>query len=448
MAFYSPEQIKLISIRMESEKFSKPIILFGHDGISPVVEMNIYESITQPFLTGNIIIKDDISLYDKADLSGIEKIVVEFETPTQETESIEKTFVILNIATNVKVNDYTSMLTVNLIEDIGFFNNINRYSKSFTGKGEEIISSIVSDKIYRKIDDTNAKESFQKAFRYIAPYEKPFDSIKQILNKMTTEYGLPYFFFSSLNNDDLVLMDMETILGLDSFNKDRPYRFSQDTTNDPDGGDINAMWNFEGYNLEDTYQLLKKGGISASYTNVNVNTGNVDNTHFNFIDRMKVIYDNDLLPKDLKILLTDLFFEPDTSGTEALKIYDYEPANFATLDVRNYTDVNSYNGEEFQFYSQLTVFRNAFLHNLMKNIYRIYVPGVVFTAKSPNLSVGNLINLEILKNDTTDTSDNDLIDRKRSGDYIMMAKRHIFDVTQNKHNVALEIARLTNQENT
>lgn len=448
MAFYSPEQIKLISIRMESEKFSKPIILFGHDGISPVVEMNIYESITQPFLTGNIIIKDDISLYDKADLSGIEKIVVEFETPTQETESIEKTFVILNIATNVKVNDYTSMLTINLIEDIGFFNNINRYSKSFTGKGEEIISSIVSDKIYRKIDDTNAKESFQKAFRYISPYEKPFDSVKQILNKMTTEYGLPYFFFSSLNNDDLVLMDMETILGLDSFNKDRPYRFSQDTTNDPDGGDINAMWNFEGYNLEDTYQLLKKGGISASYTNIDVNTGQVDNKHFNFIDRMKVIYDNDLLPKDLKILLTDLFFEPDTSGTEALKIYDYEPANFATLDVRNYTDVNSYNGEEFQSYGMLPVFRNAFIHNLMKNIYRIYVPGVVFTAKSPNLSVGNLITLEILKNDTTDTTDIDIIDRKRSGDYIMLAKRHIFDVTQNKHNVALEIARLTNQENT
>lgn len=433
---------------MESEKFSKPLILFGHDGISPVIEFNIYESITQPFLTGNMIIKDDLSLYDKADLSGVEKVIIEFETPTQETESIEKTFVILNIGNNVKINDYSSMLTINLIEDIGFFNNVNRYSKSFTGKGEEIISNIIADKIYRDIDTTNAKESFQKAFRYIAPYEKPFDSVKKILNKMTTEFGLPYFFFSSLNNDDLVLMDMESILGLDSFNKDRPYRFSQDTANDPDGGDINAMWNFEGFNLEDTYQLLKKGGVSASYTNVNVNTGEVDNWHFNFIDRMKVIHDNDLLPKDLKVLLSDLYVEPDTSGTEALKLTQYEPANFATLDVSNYTDVNSYNGEEFQYYDRNTIFRNAFLHNLMKNIYRIYVPGVVFTAKSSNLSVGNLITLEILKNDTTDTSDVDIIDRKRSGDYIMLAKRHIFDITQNKHNVALEISRITNQENT
>lgn len=438
---YSPEQINITSIILNSEKFSEPLVLLQQKGVSPVIEFNIYENITQPFLTGNAVLYDDISLFDKTDINGSERITIEFETPTQESSIISKTFIILKIDSNIKYNDYSSVVQLSLIEDIGFLNKVQTISKAYNGKGEDIIKNIIRENIYREVDN-NHKESFQKDFRYIAPYESPFDSVKSILAKMTTEFGMPYFFFSSVNNERLILKDLETIMLSESFNQ-QPYRLNQSTTKN---NELFALYNFDGYDLEDTYNLVKHGSLSASYVDIDVTTGDVERVNFNYKDRIKTLYDNGLIPPEFNVLPINEYFEPDTTETDKSTLLEYDHARLSNISMPVYKDTNSYSTEEYQFYNINSVMKNAILRNMLKNIYKVYLPGAAFTLNSPNVGVGNLIDIEILRNDATQSKD-DNIDKKRSGKYIMMAKRHIINVAERKHTVSLEISKLLNQEN-
>ena len=212
------EQVKIIRIEMSSdmilERFdNQPLILAGETGGHPIVaELSIYENIIYPFLTGSMVMQDDHDLYRLIDLNGTEKITIEYQISDKSLPSITKIFYITNLVSSTKTNDYTSILAFNLIEDIGYFDLIQPISRYYDGKGEDIIRDMISDALSRQVDLTNAKDSFQSSFRYIVPYISAFAASKIILDKMSTELGLPYFLFATLGSDAITLTDLETIM--------------------------------------------------------------------------------------------------------------------------------------------------------------------------------------------------------------------------------------------
>ena len=119
----SAEQLKIVSIRLEADRYNQPLFLAGNGRSGVVVEVNIYEDLSKGFLTGGIVIQDDLDIYRVADLVGTERIVVEFETPDRSSGLITKTFIIEEITDNIKTNDQSSFLSMALIEDIKFYND-------------------------------------------------------------------------------------------------------------------------------------------------------------------------------------------------------------------------------------------------------------------------------------------------------------------------------------
>ena len=154
----SAEQLKIISIRMESERFSEPLIFSNASDSGIVIEFNIYENLTLGYLTGDIILQDDQDIYTQADINGTERIVLEFVVPDQTTKSIIKTFVVEEITDSIKSNDYSSIVSLSLVEDIKFYNDLNKFSKAYTGTGEQIIKNIVKDKLGRELIIESKKE--------------------------------------------------------------------------------------------------------------------------------------------------------------------------------------------------------------------------------------------------------------------------------------------------
>ncbi len=208
----SAEQLKIVSIRLEADRYNQPLFLAGNGRSGVVVEVNIYEDLSKGFLTGGIVIQDDLDIYRVADLVGTERIVVEFETPDRSSGLITKTFIIEEITDNIKTNDQSSFLSMALIEDIKFYNDLIRFSKAYTGTGEDIISAIAKDKLGREVVIESKVSSFQQAFRYIVPFQDPLSAIYTVLSKMTTETGLPFFFYSSVVDNKFYLTDLQTII--------------------------------------------------------------------------------------------------------------------------------------------------------------------------------------------------------------------------------------------
>ena len=449
----SPEEFRLIAVTLSTDRFPATI-----DLKNLTVEFNIFENIRHPYLTGSLIILDDNQLYDTLQIQGTERVQI-IVSLGNTSDQIEKNFVITQVASTTKVNDYSTIIRFDLIEDIGYLNNIQKFSKMYDGKGERIIHKIIEDRIFKPIANIDTQlsyetfiESYQSLFRLLVPYITPFNAVNLALNKMTTEKGLPYYFYSTLVDDNLFLADLETILLRQPFNTD-PFVFSQSQTNSRTDNPTDivkqsySILNIYQPNVDDTMLLSQLGTINSTYTNIDASTGEVY-THANriidTINQLKtagVIDENDVIPIDDK-------FIPDRSGENTSTLLDYNSRHFDEISgSTNLFDegVNNWTLEtQNEYYLRLQKYTIEQL--LLRNTQIITVPGFWFLTKNPQTTVGNQIKINIFKNDPNVTSSaaaTEVLDSKRSGDYVMMAKRHLFNVTEYRHTCTIECVRLT-----
>lgn len=447
-AVHSAEKVDIISIELNSDRFNQPLLLLGTEkgAASIVAEINIFESINTPYLTGNMVLIDDHDIYRLADIQGTERIKIVFALPTKESQIIELNFVLLDVEGQMKNNDTTSTLIVNMIEDIGYYNELQQISKSYQGKGENILSNILKDNLNRNLINRSLTNSHQKPFRYIAPFISPLDAAKNVLSNMTTDTGMPYFLYSSIFSKDYNLVDLETILSkkTEAFNKGMPFKFSQITSSTSDietqATSITAMSNS---NLENTLKLAKRGAVGSDYNHINLTSGKIYPTHLNVDEQIRSLISNEIIDADFKSVLIDNKFVADPEGIDERSISDFNTKNKISLGIHTYpnSEYNAFKQPEFDMFTTLLETRKSILNMLMKNIYEIYVPGLLFSAKNSKTSVGNKIEIEILTND-----DQGKIDDKRSGDFMILTKRHIFNVPDSLHNVSMGISRLTNRK--
>ncbi len=447
-AVHSAEKVDIISIELNSDRFNKPLLLLGTEkaATSIVAEINIFESINTPYLTGNMVLIDDHDIYRLADVQGTERIKIEFALPTKESQVIELNFVLLDVEGQMKNNDTTSTLIVNMIEDIGYYNELQQISKSYQGKGENILSNILKDNLNRNLINRSLTNSHQKPFRYIAPFISPLDAAKKVLSNMTTDTGMPYFLYSSIFSKDYNLVDLETILSkkTEAFNKGSPFKFSQITSSTSDietqATSITAMSNS---NLENTLKLAKRGAAGSDYNHINLTSGKIYPTHLNVDQQIRSLISNEIIDANFKSVLIDNKFVADPEGIDERSISDFNTKNKISLGIHTYpnSEYNAFKQPEFDMFTTLLETRKSILNMLMKNIYEIYVPGLLFSAKNSKTSVGNKIEVEILTND-----DQGKVDDKRSGDFMILTKRHIFNVPDSLHNVSMGISRLTNRK--
>ena len=90
------------------------------------------------------------------------------------------------------------------------------------------------------------------------------------------------------------------------------------------------------------------------------------------------------------------------------------------------------------------MFKYAIEQLLNKNNLSIIVPGLKFMTKDITTSVGNQVAIAIYKNEIVDETTNP-IDTKRSGNYIMLSKRHVFNIVDVSHTVQISCARIANR---
>ena len=448
-AVQSPDEFRLIGVTLTSDRLTRPL-----DLKNVTIEFNIFEDIRNPYLTGSLIILDDNQLYDSISIQGTERITISVSLG-ETTDQIEKNFVITNVKKTVKTNDYSAVLQFEMIEDIGFLNNIKKFSKMYDGKGESIIEKIVRDHIGKSIANMNGNTTYetfqpshQTAFRLITPYITAFNAINLVLQKISTTNGMPYYFYSTFTDDRLFLADLETIMLRAPFNE-RPFVFSQSQSNSARSRGIEeqsySIYNISNPNIDDTLLLAELGGIYSSYSNIDVTTGEVrtyDNIITDTILRLKeasVIDQNDVLPIDQE-------FVPDPYGNNQGGLETYMARHFDDIGGSSYEyNENIYNWtEEVGSDYRLRAQKFALKQLLLKNTQRITVPGFWFLNSNPQTSVGNQIFLNVFKNDPEVAAERgDVLDVKKSGNFVMMAKRHMFNATEFKHLCTIECVRLT-----
>ena len=279
---------------------------YGTKDISAItVEVNIYENIGLPYVTGRLVIIDSANASNAVSFQGQERVNI-VVLDDEANIIMSKEFICMGIDFGQKIGDDKSGFSVKLIEEHAMLSNITRFSKAYDGKPDVICNQVCSEQLGVSVSVNGQVD--QSNMRVIFPFTvSPLEAANWMASRCTNSKGHPFFLYSNVNDNSLQLADLSILLGQSAFNSGDPYIFGITSNNSPGS--------------EEDYNILKR-----KITNYTINNNedtllamarNVYSGYYNFIDTHEfgaeeTIYD---LTKPLDEL-------PNTNGDTT---YNYDP---------------------------------------------------------------------------------------------------------------------------
>ena len=447
MANPKSQQFKLTKAHISADRFGGFENRF-YDVKNQVAEINIYESIEEPSLTGTIAIVDDKSLYELINFNGTERIRLEMAGLGKETDPVfEKTFIMTNVVRQIKGNDKSSLYVFDLIDEHGFISEAERLRGSYRGRIDDIVKGICLTQLKKSVDISyqflsrqDRVDAIQDDIRVIIPNLSPINACKWLLSRATTQTGSPFFLWASIHDENLRMGNLDVMYRQTPFNDKLPYTYNPSNVNvAEDKSEFEQGFTIKSLGLGemgDTLHMVANGSVAASQCITNLNTGQMTQQHYDVQQTLNnLAFQNTIALKrqnvfDNKFKLKDKF------------IGFYEARNIhQVVSTGTYGKFKSYH-DEFEEGRHLKKLESASIKDLLvKNMMSITVPGTAFflgkaaVGDTVNLSVVN-DNLEVGKQSNAD----DMLDKNKSGKHLIYDLRHTFRGTQ--HEVTMNVCKL------
>jgi len=386
-------------------------------------EINFYESIETPYVTGNIVITDSSNLSNAAAMIGQEdiKITVKRQTDKGSGETIiQKELSVISIQKTNKLNDSTSVYILNFIDKFAARDKIIRWSKKYESKPDAMISTILNEKL--GVRTTARSSAIQNNMRVLVPFTySPMNIAEWLTARCTTGQGAPFYIFSHLKkNNEVELVDLQTLLTQGALNSGNPFKYSSAMGA---GKELQAQQPFRILTYETNVESTIKAINGASY-----------GAQYHWLDLYK---DG---AKEDRYKITDVLSTLNMSSQPAAP-YNYDPGYSLAPPyhegVSTYTSqivtrkifddgTFSYN-EEANFEPHMRKAESKGLFNFApKESIIAQVPAEFFD--NQNEIVGRVINLEFPKNifvEKEAASSQKMKDKKKSGNWLVYSTRHI-----------------------
>ena len=411
-----------------------------------VLELNIFESLEKPYLTGNISIADDKGLFDLINFDGTERIKLEVAGTGKNIDPVfERTMIMTSIETSVKVEDNVSILKFNLIDEHAFISEVRRLRSSYRGTLSDIIAKISAQELDMDIDlsytldaEDNIIDSVQTEMRVIIPNLNPLDAISWLISRATTKVGSPYYLWSTIHDDNLRLGNLDTMLRQQAFNDKLPYTYnSANISTAEKGSDFEQGFTVKSISSKgsnNTLAQVQRGSIAADYCITNLNTGQIFMRKYD-IDKLLTNLNNEgTIDKRFQNVYDDKFKLKDVllNGYNSSIIHN-------VVSSGTYGEYKSYH-DEYEKPLHIKKLESVALKNLLfKNMQIMTVPGTAFLIGKA--SVGDIVNT-VIRNDNTEVGSDpeSVVDQNKSGHHLIHSIRHTFRETT--HEVTMSICKL------
>jgi hypothetical protein len=442
----SAYDIKIESVLISSDRLSKE-----YEVAANVSEINIFENIDLPYMTGNILLIDSNELFTEIAFKGTEKVTIRIKINGDETaKAVEKKFIVTDIKV-VPSHDTSEVMLLNIIEEHAYLSRLITVSKAYEGKPEEIIAKIFKDNLDLEIlVPKEFQETSVQPMKVIIPNISPLEAVKWMKNRLVNAYGMPYFLYSCMSSEKIILVDLQYILNEEILNPNRSYSYGQGFQRWSTASDVTQQArNIESYKLpksENMYGLAKAGALNSTYeffdtvqdkgeelSQVVVNMEEI-------LDRMESL---GIITQDQRGAIYDEEFTLNNKT-----IAEYNPVVLTQLTPSNTFDTfsNYYESTDIEQQKNKVISR-AIRYYLLKSPIEIVMPGFEFLGRNENNTIGRQIKLNFLKNNPDILAgDREPLDKIRSGKYIIYACRHI--IQPQRYSVSLMCTKLANEDST
>jgi len=399
----------------------------GNIDISKIYEeINIFDSLLTPVMTGNIMIRDANGLSSRLIFDGSEAILMDIaKDKNSDIAVFKKSFRVYKQSQRTNETPSSEMFVLNFVSDELMYSDQQKINQSYTLTYTEIIQKILLD--YLKISNNNSGGVFDVSYgiRNIAiPNLRPFEAIEWCAKRAVDINQSPNFLFyqNTLGYNFATLSNLLTKPDLLDVNFE--------TKNQPKSNPISEMSSarsLEVIGQTDGIDKARSGINAGKFVGFDPVTGTISKKEISFSDVYSSMKHANESPTMSAI--------PNRDGKDSTQMFDSkQTVSFfsSSKNFSSYIKENDPTSLSKQDNTENYIFqRKSIMSNLMAKRVKLTMPG------NFNLTSGFNINL-IAPNFGKREKGGDNEDETLSGKYIIVATRHI--IGYEKHETIMEVA--------
>lgn len=396
----------------------------GEIDISPVYdEINIFDSLFMPMMSGNILITDSVGLSKVLNFDGSEVILISIEKSSNFL-SFEKSFRIYKQTDRRNVNQSTEKFVLHFVSDEFVFSMQQRVNQSYQATYSEITEKILQT--YLKLEDLDKGiiETTSGIRKVVIPNLPPLEAIEWCAKRSLDGKNAPSFvFFSNIFGYNYV--SLSSLL-----NKDSILKINFDPKNLSQNDALTEMNSARAYELilqNDSIDKIRSGVNAGKFIGFDPLTRSLSEKNFSFDNHYSLTEHLNSNPNR-----TEIFNKDDT--TNLTTVDSRKVLSIFGSNRKNSEYIKKYDGESIskvEGYESFMFQRKAIFKNLAAKRLKVVLPG--------NFQLTSGFNVEILTSGFNLKSRGDQNQEiSLNGKYLIIAARHT--ITNNKHESMIEIA--------
>lgn len=386
-------------------------------------EINIYDSLFMPMLSGNILITDSIGLSKILNFDGSEVILIDLEKSSNFL-SFTKSFRIYKQTNRRNVNQSTEKYILHFIADEFVFSSQQRVNQSYQMTYSEMAKKILENYLKLENNEKGIFESSSGIKKVVIPNLHPIEAIEWCAKRSVDDKNAPSFiFFSNLIGYNYV--SLSSLLRKDSI-----LRINFDPKNINDGDALNEMSSARNYELlvqNDSIEKIRSGVNAGKFIGFDPLTRSFGEKNITFNQHYKSIDHSNKNPNQTEIYNKDN--TTNLSSVDSRKVLSIFGTNR-----KNSSYIKKYDSDsisKIEDYENFSFQRAAIFKNLIAKRIKIVMPG--------NFQLTSGFNVDFLTSGfnakNKDSENNDLSINSK---YLIIAARHT--LTHNKHETLIEVA--------
>lgn len=414
-------------------------------------EINLYDSIFMPVMSGNIIITDSLGLTDILSFDGTEVISVHL-TKTRNNLSFRKTFRIYKQSDRMTVNQNTERYLLHFVSDDYIRSITQKTNTYFFGSFSQVALKIMKKHLYPKMAIPNLKTSpaLNKVGNFvvevsteerevIVPNLHPLEAISWCAKRARSSrynkqknisVNVPEYLFYS-DNENYNFVTLSSLMTRPSVLPKITFGVKNTKGNDPEE-ELYLAKGFEVVEQVDVANKISNGAFANKFVGYDTMTG--------------AVYERSSFDDDIYNLTSHANKSPIKTqmdvGEDPGHVFlgnstKSQISVFPGSDIRGKNEYIKKNGgpKEYQQnenYETLLTQRKAIFSRLLSKKIKLSLPGNFL------LTSGKMIDLDVAPFAEKFPNQKNVRDQSLSGKYLIVATRHIIGF--NSHTTFLEIA--------
>ncbi len=378
---------------------------FYQDITAQVINIQFYEDIFSPFISGSLIIKESLDLVNLFPFVGEEFVDLEITTPTLENTKIKGRYYIYKLSDRELVGDRNVVYQLHFISVEALVDINKKVSKVYVGNVSKLVKEFITDKVngMQSTKDVVVEDTIKDA-KFIANFWSPVKCINYLTDYAVNKNSTPnYVFFE--NRDGFYFVSLDAL-----------YK-----------NGVKQEFVYDKYTREN---LESKGASTRSteedykrITNISIPVG------FDYMDRIRSgafsskVISWDLTRKQYNSKMYTMFDRFDKQ--EHLNKYALASnraifkSNSALINLPRQTQVFGGFGDPSNY--KILQERLSLMKLAEGSKIEITVPG------RTDYTVGQKVNVKLYKIEPVSKDDTDNEDKMFSGNYIIAAINHYID---------------------